>query len=71
MSIFKKILGIKYKVNGKYFNEKNNAINYYDQNNYDCETKFFAYLKPTFDEIFENQEDQREQRDGCKNHRDY
>ena len=71
MSIITKILGLKYKAEGKYFNEKHNAINYADQSNCDYKTVFFAYLKPTSDEIFEAQEAQREQRDGCKNHRDY
>ena len=71
MSIFQKILGIKYKAEGQYFNEKHNAINYADQNSCDCKIIFFAYQKPTSDEIFEGQEAQREQIDGCKNHRDY
>ena len=71
MSIFQKILGVKYKAEGQYFNDKYNAINYADQNSCDCKIVFFAYLKPTSDEIFEDQEAQRKQRDGFKNHRDY
>lgn len=70
MSIFQKILGVKYKAEGKYFNDKYNAIIYANQSNCDYKTVFFAYLKPTFDEIFEDQEAQREQRDGFKNYWD-
>ena len=58
MSIFQKILGVKYKAEGKYFNDKYNAIIYANQSNCDYKTVFFAYLKPTFDEIFEGQEAQ-------------
>ena len=67
MSIFTKILGIKYKAEGRYFSDKYNAIIYAYQNNCDYKIVFFAYQKPTFDELFEDQEAQREQRDGFKN----
>ena len=70
MSIFTKILGVKYKAEGQYFNEKHNAINYADQNNCDYKIVFFAYLKPTSDENFESQEAERIRRDGYVNHRD-
>lgn len=67
MSIFTKILGIKYKAEGRYFSDKYNAIIYAYQNNCDYKIVFFAYQKPTSDEFFEGQEAQREQRDGFKN----
>lgn len=67
MNIFQKILGVKYKAEGQYFNDKYNAIIYAYQNNCDYKTVFFAYQKPTSDEFFENQEAQRKQRDGFEN----
>ena len=67
MSIFQKILGVKYKAEGQCFNDKYNAIIYAYQNNCDYKIVFFAYQKPTSDEFFEGQEAQRKQRDGFEN----
>ena len=67
MSIFQKILGVKYKAEGQYFNDKYNAIIYAYQNNCDYKIVFFAYQKTTSDEFFEGQEAQRKQRDGFEN----
>ncbi len=71
MSIFSKLLGIRYKVDNLYFVSEENATTYSDMNNNaDVKTKFFCYFKQISDEVFERAEQERISQTGFSNHRD-
>lgn len=73
-AFLRKIFGICYAVDGRYFDSSDNAAKYSDQQGDKViETLFLQYgkRKNLFDEAFEKQEYRRVEKSGFVNHRDW